>query len=144
MAELTKLAEESPRRRTHFNLHESLDEGIHRLCIAAEPDTVIHPHRHKDKWELFFLLKGAADVYTYDDSGKITGSWHMVPGGEVPLIEIPEGVWHHFVCREHGTVAFEVKKVPTRRSRRRIPLRSTVFCRNEQPQRKASRNQINF
>ena len=76
MAELTKLAEESPRRRTHFNLHESLDEGIHRLCIAAEPDTVIHPHRHKDKWELFFLLKGAADVYTYDDSGKITGSWH--------------------------------------------------------------------
>ncbi len=112
MAELAKLAEESPRRRTHFNLHESLDEGIHRLCIAAEPDTVIHPHRHKDKWELFFILKGAADVYTYDDSGKITGSWHMVPGGEVPLIEIPEGVWHHFVCREHGTVAFEVKKGP--------------------------------
>ena len=73
---------------------------------------MIHPHRHKDKWELFFLLKGAVDVYTYDDSGKITGNWHMTPGGEVPLIEIPEGVWHHFVCREPGTVAFEVKIGP--------------------------------
>ena len=112
MEELTILAKESPRRRSHFNLHESLEEGIHRLCVAAEPDSVIHPHRHKDKWELLFILKGAIDVYTYDDAGTVTGTYRMTPGGDIPLLEIPEGVWHHFVARESGTVAFEVKKGP--------------------------------
>ena len=112
MSELAKLAKESPRKRTHFNLHESLEEAIHRLCIAAEPDTVIHPHRHKDKWEMLFVLRGAVDVYTYDDAGKILNCYPMTPGGEIALVEIPEGVWHHFVCREPGTIAFEVKKGP--------------------------------
>ena len=69
MAELTLLAQASPRKRSHFNLHESLEEGIHRLCIAAEPDTVIHPHRHRDKWELLFVLKGVIDTYIYDRFG---------------------------------------------------------------------------
>ena len=112
MAELAEQAEASPRRRAHFNLHESLEEDIQRLCIAAEPDTVIHPHRHRNKWELLFILKGAIDTYIYDDEGKILASYHMTPGGEIPLLEIPEGVWHHFVSREHGTVAFEVKRGP--------------------------------
>ena len=112
MKELAQLAKESPRRRTHFNLHESLDDNIQRLCIAAEPDTVIHPHRHKDKWELLFVLKGAIDIYLYDDSGNMTGEYFMKPGGDIPLLEISEGVWHHFVCRESGTVAFEVKPGP--------------------------------
>ena len=112
MAELTLLAKASPRKRSHFNLHESLEEGIQRLCIAAEPDTVIHPHRHRDKWELLFILKGVIDAYIYDDSGTIIGEYRMTPGGGIPLIEIPEGVWHNFVSRESGTVAFEVKKGP--------------------------------
>ena len=65
IAELLKEAAASPRRRTHFNLHESTDDPTNRLLVVCQPDTVIAPHRHMTKWELFTILEGKIAAYTY-------------------------------------------------------------------------------
>ena len=40
IAELLKEAAASPRRRTHFNLHESTDDPTNRLLVVCQPDTL--------------------------------------------------------------------------------------------------------
>lgn len=100
IASLLQEARTAPRRRTHYNLHASTDEPINRLVVAASPETVVAPHRHLDKFELFTILAGKLTVYTYDDAGE-----------EVSAIEIPAGVWHNFVA-ETPCAALEVKPGP--------------------------------
>lgn len=113
LEELGALAVQAPRKRTHCNLHESLDAPIQRLCVTGEKETVFPPHRHRDKWELSVILKGRASVYIYNEDGSIKESFEMIPGGEaLSAIEIPEGIWHNYVFRESGTTLLEVKKGP--------------------------------
>ena len=110
--ELRRIAEENPRRRTNFNLHEQLDDPIQRLCIIGEPDTVFPPHRHLGKWELVTILKGSFTLYIYDDSGKVTEQIDMTPGGETLAAEIPADTWHNYIFHEPGTTFLEVKRGP--------------------------------
>lgn len=113
LEELGVLAAQASRKRTHFNLHESLDAPIQRLCVTGEKDSVIPPHRHRDKWELAIILKGRASVYIYNDDGSVKESFDLIPGGSaVSAIEIPEGLWHNYVFQESGTTFFEIKKGP--------------------------------
>ncbi len=109
IASLLEQAKTAPRRRTHFNLHESTDEPINRLVIAACPDTVVPPHRHLDKFELFTVLAGGLTVYTYGDAGEVTGAYRLGP--DLLSVEIPAGVWHNFVA-ETACAALEVKAGP--------------------------------
>ena len=44
---LTEEAKQSPRLRTHYNLHESLDAKAQRLFVALEPGTPLPIHRHR-------------------------------------------------------------------------------------------------
>ncbi len=112
LAELSEKAAASPRRRANFNLHKSLDEGIHRLCVAAMPDTYIRPHRHSDKWELLVILKGAADVLIFEDDGTLKGRVTISEAGGDRAIEIDEGVFHGFIPHDGGSVILEVKRGP--------------------------------
>ncbi len=109
IASLLQEARTAPRRRTHYNLHASTDEPINRLVVAASPETVVAPHRHLDKFELFTILAGKLTVYTYDDAGEVVAAYRL--GEEVSAIEIPAGVWHNFVA-ETPCAALEVKPGP--------------------------------
>ena len=111
MNELSEKAKKSDRLRTHFNLHSELDEPIHRLCIAAEPDTYMRPHRHRDKWELMIILKGKASIILFDDRGKVIKKTALTQNGTA-AVEIEAGVWHVFYAEESGTVLMEVKAGP--------------------------------
>ncbi len=106
---LLKEATNNPRRRTHYNLHESTADPTNRLLVVCQPDTVIAPHRHMDKWELFTILEGEIVAYTYDDSGKVMEEVKL--GKEVKLVEIPATTWHNFVALT-PSVALEVKYGP--------------------------------
>ncbi len=112
--ELTAKAMESPRRRAHHNLHQTAEEDIHRLCISAETDTYIRPHKHsaKDKWEFLSILKGAVSVLVFDDNGTVTNRCELSPGGNVCALELEENIFHCFVSQEPGTIAVEVKRGP--------------------------------
>lgn len=111
--ELAGLAVHAPRKRTHFNLHESLDAPIQRLCVTGEKETIFPPHRHRDKWELSIILKGRALLAVYNEDGSVKESFEMIPGGgALSAVEIPEGIWHNYVFLESGTTLLEVKKGP--------------------------------
>lgn len=109
LAELLGKAAAALRRRTNYNLHDSTEEPTNRLLNAMQPDTVIAPHRHPGKWELFSLLSGRIGVYLYDDAGRITET--VTLGDGVRVVEIPPNVWHNFVALE-PSVALEVKPGP--------------------------------
>ena len=110
-AELLEKAAASPRRRTYCNLHETLEDPIQRLLVAAMPDTVFKPHRHPGKWELCTALEGEFTVYCYDDAGHILSATRI--GGDVHTVELPPGVWHNTVAHVPG-VFLEVKSGPFR------------------------------
>ncbi len=114
MDSLAAKAVESPRKRSHHNFHVSLEEGIHRLCIAAEPGTYIKPHRHLDssKWELFIVLRGSVAVIIYNESGRIEKRIILKAGGGTCALEMSADTWHGFISLEPGTVFMETKPGP--------------------------------
>jgi cupin fold WbuC family metalloprotein len=114
MDSLTQQAKDSERLRAHYNLHESLDEDIHRLLIATEPGTYFQPHRHFscDKWELFTLLRGSGIVFTFNPEGVVTNRYEMGDDSVIKVLEIPAETLHCFLAIEEGTVFMEVKRGP--------------------------------
>ncbi len=108
-AELLEKAAVAPRRRTHFNLHDSTDEPINRLAVAVLPESRFPAHRHSGKWELFTILQGKMALFLYDDAGNIIGRHTL--GEDVYTVEIPAGVWHNYVALA-PSLALEVKAGP--------------------------------
>lgn len=113
LRDLTRRATETARRRAHLNVHDTLDAPVQRLFIALEPDTYVRPHRHSqpDKWELFVVLDGALDVLIFDAQGGVA---RCIPLSAVAhrAVEIAPNTWHSLICRQAGTLAFEVKQGP--------------------------------
>jgi cupin fold WbuC family metalloprotein len=111
---LTREAKESPRKRSHHNLHPELGDPIQRLCVAIEPGTYIRPHRHAspDTFEVFMLLRGSAVFLLFDGTGKVTQRSVLKAGGPVMAVEIPAKTWHAMASLESGTIFFEIKQGP--------------------------------
>jgi cupin fold WbuC family metalloprotein len=112
LAQMSALAREVPRGRTHLNLHGSSDDPVQRVVIALEPGTYVRPHRHGDGvWELFAALDGVCAVLIFDDEGRVTQRIDLTPGG-ARLAQVPVGAWHSVVALAPGTIAFECKPGP--------------------------------
>lgn len=113
LRDLTRRAVETARRRAHLNIHDTLDAPVQRLFIALEPHTYVRPHRHPqpNKWELFVVLHGALDVLIFDEQGRVV---QRIPLSDTAnrAVEIAPNTWHSLVCRDAGTLAFEVKEGP--------------------------------
>lgn len=107
---LSAQAKQSPRLRTHHNLHEEMSESTHRLAIAMEPGTLIVPHRHLHTWEMLLPLRGRFVVLLFDDAGVVTDRIEL--GAGCSVVEFPVGTWHAMLSRDEGGVLFEVKLGP--------------------------------
>ena len=107
-------AEDSFRKRSHYNMHETLEDGIHRLCVGFEPGTYVRPHRHyKDnKWELQIILRGRLLAVVFDDEGVIIDKKILEANGDIKAIEFQADCWHTMVSLEPGTMTIEVKAGP--------------------------------
>lgn len=103
-----------PRKRTHFNLHETLEDPFHRLFIAAEPGTYIRPHRHfsPPKWELFAIIRGSMILFEFDGDGRILQRQVLKAGATPCVVESRPETWHGFVVLESGTIGMEMKPGP--------------------------------
>jgi cupin fold WbuC family metalloprotein len=108
--ELSRQAQQSPRRRANHNLHEDLSDPIQRLAIAMEPDTLVLPHRHRHTWELLHPLRGRFVVLHFDESGTVTA--RTVLGEDSQMLENPAGMWHAVLSLDTGGIIFEVKHGP--------------------------------
>ena len=69
--DLTRRAQNSPRRRMNLNFHESLEDKCHRFLNAVEPGADIPIHRHPNKEESFVVLRGKIRITTYNDDDSI-------------------------------------------------------------------------
>lgn len=69
---IKKQAQESPRLRMNYNLHDSLEAKAQRLLNALEPGTVLPIHRHIHTSETYLLLRGQIRVIFYNDLGAET------------------------------------------------------------------------
>ena len=113
LAEVSKTAKSSPRKRTNYNFHQ-LEDLVQRFLNAIEPESYIQPHRHLDpaKEELFFILKGKGAILEFDDEGKITKLLPLDPKKGQLVVEVPKGLWHTVVSLESSSVFLEVKEGP--------------------------------
>ncbi|MDA0750060.1 MAG: WbuC family cupin fold metalloprotein [Verrucomicrobia bacterium] len=107
-------ARQSPRKRSHFNLHESLEAPVQRLCIALIDGTYVPPHRHpqSNKWELLVAIKGISLLVIFDDAGNIKKVFEISPTGPLSAVEIPPNTWHSLLPKEAESVVLEVKEGP--------------------------------
>ena len=105
--ELTAQAKASPRLRMNLDLRNSPADGSQRMLNAIEPGTVMPIHRHRGSSETAVCIRGHFEEYFYDDSGRLTDTFDMVPGGLV--ISVPIGQWHSLKSLESGTVLLECK-----------------------------------
>lgn len=110
MDELLEKARLSERRRAHFNMHESLDEDVHRMMMAFLPDSRFDIQRHPGKWELMVALRGKFEIFLYSDAGELLETHLLTPGGTA-AVEIPPGAFHR-VRALVPSVSLEVKKGP--------------------------------
>lgn len=60
--DLTRRAQNSPRRRMNLNFHESLEDKCHRFLNAVEPRADIPIHRHPEKEESFVGGSGGQGI----------------------------------------------------------------------------------
>ena len=114
ISQVHKQAGESPRLRMNYNIHESLEEDVHKLLNSLQPGTVmpIHRHLHPAKKETFVLLQGALEVRKYNDDKTIAEKYVMSHESGNIICEIMPEEWHSFVVLEPDTLILEIKKGP--------------------------------
>lgn len=105
-------ASESPRRRTHHNVHSSGDAPVQRYFIAAKQDSYFRPHRHPMKWEFALVVRGGFDVFVFDEAARVTERHAVGPGTAVVAFEIPANTWHTWLPTADDSVFVEVKEGP--------------------------------
>ena len=107
-------AHQSPRKRSHYNLHKELDEPVQRLCIALKKGTYVRPHHHpkSNKWELMLALKGSVALLIFDENGNVLERLQLDPGNTVSGIELKPNTWHTVFPVSDEAVILEVKEGP--------------------------------
>ena len=115
--QLAREAQGSDRRRTHRNLHASLEDKCQRMLVAMEADSYIPPHRHQrpSKPELLTVLRGSIAVLIFDDGGTIVQVIRCDAGGINAGCDIPAGIWHSIISLKPGTIFLEAKPGPYER-----------------------------
>lgn len=110
--ELTARAAASPRARAHHNIHATAEDPVQRFLVVARADSYFRPHRHASRSELAVVVRGRADVLTFDHEGRVTAR-HAVGEGSGSLgYETPQGTWHTVVPGRDGVAFLEVKQGP--------------------------------
>jgi cupin fold WbuC family metalloprotein len=110
--ELAARAAASPRARAHHNIHLAPSELVQRFLVVARPNSYFRPHRHASRSELALLVRGAVDVLTFDERGRVTARYAVGDGADSIAYETPQGVWHTVVPGPAGGAFLEVKEGP--------------------------------
>lgn len=109
--EVQRKAEDSPRRRMNFNLHDNLDAKAQRLINVLLPGTILPIHRHRHTAETYVLLRGKMVVVFYNDMGAQIERHLLDPTNGNYGVHIPAGQWHTIEVIVPSAI-FEVKDGP--------------------------------
>lgn len=112
--QVCKEASDNERLRMNHNIHESLDEPVHKLINALQMGTEfpIHRHMHPPKKETFVLLQGRLNVLIYDDQKNLKYSVELSKDSGNMIIELMPADWHTIEVLEPDTAILEIKQGP--------------------------------
>lgn len=107
-------ASESPRKRSHYNIHKELNESVQRLCIGFIKGTYVRPHHHPqhNKWEFLVALRGSVCLVTFDNDGKILEKLSLSQDGILNGIEMKPDTCHTMYPLRDEAVILGVKEGP--------------------------------
>lgn len=105
--ELSAKAKASERLRCNLDLRNSAEDQSQRMLNALEPGTIMPIHRHNGSSETCVCIRGHFEEYFYDESGNLSETIDMIPGGVV--LNIEKGQWHSLKSLESGTILLEAK-----------------------------------
>ena len=113
-SELIRRARQNQRKRSHYNLHQSYDDPVQRLCIAMLADTYIRPHQHPQlyKWELLVAIEGQCEVVVFDRMGQIAERVRLAEGGKTTAVQIAPQTLHTIYPVDGSAIVMEVKPGP--------------------------------
>ena len=111
LAKVTSKAEESPRLRMNYNLHDSLDAKAQRLINVLLPGTPLPIHRHKHTAETYVILRGKMFVVFYNDMGAQSERYLLDSTHGNYGVHVPAGQWHGIEVINPSAI-FEVKDGP--------------------------------
>lgn len=107
-------AQNSPRKRSHHNLHRSYDDPVQRLLIGLVKGTYVRPHYHTqpDKWEMILVLRGSVGVLLFDHAGVVHKRYELLQHGSLLGLEIDPGTYHTIFPLTDEAIVLEIKKGP--------------------------------
>lgn len=107
-------AQDSPRQRAHFNLHDSAEDPLQSVAIALLPLTYIPPHQHRlsHQREFFHVVEGVVKLITFSDEGLITQVTLLGVGQPAFAVQLPAGTLHTLLCVSERAFIFEWKQGP--------------------------------
>lgn len=102
------------RLRKNYNIHESLDETVHKLLNVLQPGTVlpIHRHLHPPKKETIVLLQGSLIMELYDENKQVVASYELSKESGNFICEIYPEEWHTYFPLEKDTLVLGIKEGP--------------------------------
>ena len=114
---IQQLAEQSPRRRMHYDLRTQAfvsgwTDTSQRILNVMMPDTQVPIHKHSYTSESIIICRGKVRVECYDDHGQKISEHVLEAGGGCPGVQVPIGVYHTTCCLVPGSVIFEAKDRP--------------------------------
>jgi len=110
--DLAAKAAVSPRQRAHLNVHAGPADVVQRFFVAADRNSYFRPHRHLGKTELALVVRGAFEVLTFDESGRLMARYAVGSDCESMGFEMPRATWHTLLARIDGSIFLEVKEGP--------------------------------
>lgn len=114
LSETSKKARLNKRKRINHNFHDEMENPVHRLLNALEPETYIRPHRHTNpaKEESIIVLSGELLFFSFYEDGKVKDCLNMGPNTETVGVDLKAGEWHMLIPLIENTVIYEVKPGP--------------------------------
>ncbi len=111
---LKRSASSAPLLRARINMHPSPTAPLHEMVIAFTRDSLVRPHRHRQKSESFHIIEGEAELLLFDDAGSVTsrvqlGAWSS---GRAFYCRIDSPVWHTVIPMTDWLVLHETTGGP--------------------------------
>jgi len=119
MIELLKQkASENQRKRIRLCSHKNTDDLVHEMIIVHTKGNYVEPHKHINKSESFHVIEGSADMYFFDEDGKVNKIISMGDraSGKIFYYRISDPIYHTLIVTSEVIVFQETTKGPFDRS----------------------------
>ena len=111
---LIDCAKKTTRKRFRLCLNTNDKELIHEMFIVHPKNAYVRPHKHLNKTESMFVLKGKVDYLTFKDDGQIKDIVQLseLGGNQKSFITLRSDLFHTLIIHSEWLVFLEITNGP--------------------------------